>query len=104
MFPVHVQTGWLDFSPSLQWYAARTAESSLEPFASRIRSVTIRFTDVEGDLDRRKCVIHVVLKPSGFVSESATGTDTYESVDRAIARLRAVMPRRLVGDGISRVA
>ena len=103
-FPVHVQTGWVDFSPALQWYAARTAESSLEPFATRIRSVTVRITDVEGDLERRKCVIHAVLNPSGFVSESATGTDPYDSVNRAIARLRAAMPRRLAGDGVSRVA
>jgi hypothetical protein len=49
-------------------------------------------------------VIHAVLSPSGFVSEAALGMDPYESVDRAAARLRAAMPRRLVGDGISRVA
>ncbi len=103
-FPVHVQTGWVDFSPALRWYTARKVESLLEPFASRIRSVAVRITDVEGDLDRRKCVIHAVLSPSGFVSEAALGMDPYESVDRAAARLRAAMPRRLVGDGISRVA
>jgi hypothetical protein len=91
----------VDFSPALRWYTARKVESLLEPFASRIRSVAVRITDVEGDLDRRKCVIHAVLSPSGFVSEAALGM---ESVDRAAARLRAAMPRRLVGDGISRVA
>jgi hypothetical protein len=94
-FPVNVQTRWLDFSPAFRWHTVRKIESSLQPFASRIRSVTVRITDADGDLVGRKCLIQVVMHPRGFFSASATGAGPYESAERAIARVRAVMHRRL---------
>ena len=97
-FPVNVQTRWLDFSPALRWHTVRKVESSLQPFTSRIRAVTVRITDADGDLVGRRCLIQVVLHPSVFISASATGAGPYESVERAIARVRAIMHRRLPTD------
>ena len=43
--PVRVRTRWLDFSPAFHWWAARTVESVLQPFASHISCVTVRIAD-----------------------------------------------------------
>jgi hypothetical protein len=101
--PVRVRTRWLDFSPAFHWWAARTIETVLQPFASHISSVTVRIADVENDLDSRRCVIQIVTKPSGFVSASAIGTSPFESADRAIVRGRAILQRRLGGEATGRV-
>jgi ribosome-associated translation inhibitor RaiA len=99
IFPVHVRTRWIDFSPALRWYTARKIESALQPFASRIRSVYVRITDVPDDLDSRTCAIQVLIKPFAFASASATGADPYESVDRATQRVRSIVQRRLARQG-----
>jgi hypothetical protein len=107
-FPVNVQTRWLDFSPALRWHTARKVESSLQPFASRIRLVTVRITDAGSDLVARRCLIQVVMHPRLFFSASAIAAGSYKSVDTAIARVRAIMDRRLFteaeGSGESRAA
>jgi hypothetical protein len=94
-FPINVQTRWLDFSPALRWYTARKVECSLQPYASRIRSVTVRITDIDTDLDSRNCLIHVIVHPRTFVSASAIGGDACESVERAVHRVRTTMRQRL---------
>lgn len=93
-FPVYVRTRWLDFSPALQWHATRKVESALQPFASRIRAVTVEIADSEGSLAGRTCVIQVVMHTRAFLSASATGAGIYESIEGAIARIRAIMRRR----------
>jgi hypothetical protein len=102
-FPVHVQTRWLDFSPAFHWHTARKIESALRPFASQISSVTVRITDVQGDLDSRRCAIQIMTKPSGFVSASAIGVGPYESADRATERGRSILERQVAGKAHDRV-
>jgi hypothetical protein len=107
VFPVHVRTRWIDFSPALRWYTARTLESALQPFASRIRSIYVRITDVPGDFDSRTCTIQVLIKPFAFASASATGADAHDAVDGATERVRAIVQRRFArqpSDEKSRVA
>jgi hypothetical protein len=79
----------------LRWKTAQQVESLLQPFASSIRCVNVRITDVDGDLDSRRRLIQVVINPLGFVSTSAVGADPYESVERAVARVRGSLNRRL---------
>lgn len=96
-FPVHVRTGWRDFSPALLWYATREVRAVLRPLASHVRSVTVRFSDHEpGGVTSRLCTIEVNLKPNGVApSAAAAGTEPFELVDRAadevLARLRAAV-------------
>jgi hypothetical protein len=83
-FPVQVQTGWIDFSPALHWYAAQKVRSVLRPVASRVRSVTVRVADHEPhDPSTRLCAVDVSLRPTGTVSATSTGRNVSELVDRA---------------------
>ena len=85
-FPIHVRTGWIDFSPALHWYATQKVRSALRPVASRVRAVTVRIADHEAhDPSTRLCAIDVTLKPAGITSATATGRNVCELVDRATA-------------------
>jgi hypothetical protein len=72
------------------------------------RLVTVRITDAGSDLVARRCLIQVVMHPRLFFSASAVAAGSYKSVDTAIARVRAIMDRRLFtgveGSGESRAA
>ena len=84
-FPVHVRTGWIDFSPMLHWYATHQVRSALRPVASRVRAVTVRIADhAPHDPSTRLCAIDVTLKPVGTTSATAVGRNVCELVDRAI--------------------
>jgi ribosome-associated translation inhibitor RaiA len=92
-FAVRVHTGWIDFSPALQSYAAAKVTQSLGSFACRIRSVEVRIAEYEPQKPAtRLCAIEVELKPVGVLSTTATGHDPYALVDEAtnaiVARLR----------------
>jgi ribosome-associated translation inhibitor RaiA len=107
-FAVRVHTGWIDFSPALQSYAAAKVTQALGSFASRIRSVEVRIAEHEPhNPATRLCVIDVVLKSVGVLSTTATGRDPYALVDEAtnaiVARLRS--QRRVdAPDALSRIA
>jgi hypothetical protein len=89
-FPVHVRTGWIDYSPALHSYASLQVARTLGGFASRIRSVTVRIADHEPhDTASRLCAIDAELKPAGALSTTASGRDPYELVERAAAAMRA---------------
>ena len=84
-FLVHVRTGWIDFSPALQWYATQKVRSVLRPVASRVRAVTVRIADHEPhDPSTRLCAIDIGVKPAGTISATSAGRNVYELVDRAI--------------------
>lgn len=99
-FPVHVSTGWRDFSPALHWHATRVVRAALQKLAPHVRSVTVRFSDHEpGEAANRRCSIEVEVNPHGAaLSTAATGTDPYELVDRAadavVARVQAASGTR----------
>jgi hypothetical protein len=101
-FPVHVRTGWIDFSPALHWYATRRVKAALRPVAPCIRSVSVRFADPElRDVGSRECTIDVALKSNGAVSTTVAGADLYEVVDRAAtAVLTKLKDRRAAGAAV----
>jgi hypothetical protein len=83
-FPVHLRTGWIDFSPALHWYVTQKVRSALRPVASRVRAVTVRIADGEPhDPSTRLCAIDVTLKPAGTISATSSGGNVCELVDRA---------------------
>jgi hypothetical protein len=93
-FPVYVRTGWIDFSPALHAYVTRSVIGTLSPFASRIRSVTVRVADHEPhDSATRLCAIDVEVKPVGALLAVSTGRDVYQLIDQAanevLEKLRA---------------
>ena len=84
-FPVHVYTGWIDFSPALHWYAAHIVRSALSVVASHVGTVTVRVADHEShDPSMRLCVIDVTVKASGAtISATATGRNAWQAVEGA---------------------
>ena len=95
-FPIDIHTPWLDFSPALHWHATQTVDLALAAFASLIRSVTVRIMPRHvSDLDGRVCTVDVELQSSGSVSASSTGSDVYQLVDRATARVRVEIEQRV---------
>jgi hypothetical protein len=108
-FPVHVRTGWIDFSPALHWYATHKVKTALRPVASRVRAVTVRFADHEPhDPSTRLCAIDVGVKPAGTISATSAGRNVYELVDRAteasIEKLREQHETDVVHEPLSRIA
>ena len=108
-FPVHVRTGWIDFSPALQWYATQKVRSVLRPVASRVRAVTVRIADHEPqDPSTRVCAVDVALKPAGTISATSTGRNVFEIVDRAaeasLEKLRDRHDAHVVHEPLSRIA
>ena len=108
-FPVQVQTGWIDFSPALHWYATQKVRSVLQPVASRVRAVTVRIADHEPhDPATRLCAIDVRLKPAGAISATSTGRNVCELVDRAteatLEQLREQHEADVVHEPLSRIA
>ena len=108
-FPVHVYTGWIDFSPSLHWYAAHNVRSALAAVASHVRSVTVRVADHEShDPSMRLCVIDVTLKAGGTISATATGRNVWQAVecatDAILEKLRAHHQADVVQQPFSRIA
>ena len=108
-FPVQIQTGWIDFSPALHWYAAQKLRAVLRPVASRVRSVTVRVADHEPhDPSTRLCAVDVSLRPGGAISVTSTGRNVSELVERAaeaiVEKLRKPTEADLVHEPLSKIA
>lgn len=82
-FPIHVWTGWIDFSPALRHHASERIRSLLEQTARRIRSVTVRISDADPHKPtHHRCDIDVVTTDAGVVSATSVGVDLFSLVDR----------------------
>jgi ribosome-associated translation inhibitor RaiA len=108
-FPVHVRTGWIDYSPALHWYATQKVRSALRSVASRIRAVTVRIADHEPhDPSTRLCAIDVSVKPTGTISATSTGRNVCELIDHAadaaVEKLREQQEVDVVHQPLSRIA
>ena len=108
VFPVHVRTGWIDFSPALHSYVTWRVTRTLGAFASRVASVTVRIANQEPhDPASRLCAIDITLKAGGAISTVSTGRDVYDVVNHAthaiLMKMRAV--REIESpDALSRIA
>lgn len=94
----------IDIRPSAEWPAASVALTrtrlafALARFASRVRSVTVRLTDVHGPRDRpdRTCVIAVRLtRPRRVIVVEDVDTDHNVVVSRAVERTSRAVSRAL---------
>jgi ribosome-associated translation inhibitor RaiA len=92
-FPIHVRTGWLDYSPALHSHVRTRVEAALRAFASHIRWVAVRVGPGPGR--RRSCDIEVVLAPAVWVPAFDEGEDAYTAVDAAARAARRVVGREL---------
>ena len=85
----------LNLSEPLKVYAARRLGFATGAFESRIQDVAVCISDVNGPrggVDKR-CVIAVLLRPTGRVVVHAIDADAYSAIDRAAARARALVVR-----------
>jgi hypothetical protein len=104
-FPVHIHTGWIDFSPALHAFITTHVREALETFAHRVRAVTIRIADAEaGDRARRVCAIDLELKPVGTIATALAGTDPYDLVHRATRAVRAQLRAQAEADRAASLA
>ena len=87
----------LDLSDALRAYTERRLRFSLGGFATRLRSVDVRLSDVNGPrggIDK-DCAITIILRQLGVVFARAKGVDAYSTVDCAASRARSALARRL---------
>ena len=107
-FPIHVRTGWIDFSPALHSYVTGRVTRTLSPFASRIASVAVRIGNQEPhDPATRLCAIDIQLKADGAISSVSSGRDVYDVVNNAtdaiLKKMRALREFESA-DALSRIA
>lgn len=94
-FPVHIQTGWIDYSPALRYYASERIKSLLADFAPQIRSVTVRISDAEPDRPaHRRCDIDVMTTHAGLIYASSVGVDLFALLDRTVDTLLDTLRER----------
>jgi ribosome-associated translation inhibitor RaiA len=79
-FPIHVRTGWIDFSPALRYYVSQRIQFLFEPCAAPIRSITVHISGADPHRPvQRRCDIEVATTDGG-ISASAVGADVFALV------------------------
>ncbi|HEX6974938.1 MAG TPA: HPF/RaiA family ribosome-associated protein [Vicinamibacterales bacterium] len=95
---VRVHLNWLDFSPALRHHATECIDATLGPYASTIREVIVQVADADGPRrgpHDKRCDVEVLLRPFGALAASATATDAFAAVERAVRHARALVATRL---------
>ncbi len=94
---VEVRLHGTDMADAVRKYAARRIHFTLGRFASRIRRVVIRISDVNGargGVDQC-CRISAELLPSGTVVSEQTDADLFSAIDRAAERAGQAFRREM---------
>ena len=87
----------LSVSDALKSYTERSLRAALAGVYRGLEEIEVRLSDVNGPrggIDKL-CGIRVVLRRAGVVFVRASGGDAYSTVDKAAARLRSALSRRL---------
>ena len=87
----------LSVSDALKKYTERSLRAALAGVSRRLEEIEVRLSDVNGPrggIDKL-CGIRVVLRRAGVVFVRASGGDAYSTVDKAAARLKSALGRRL---------
>jgi ribosomal subunit interface protein len=94
---VSVRGRHLDVSEPLKAYAERRLLFSIGEFAPRVGSIDVRVADVNGPRGgvAKACDIEVMVPPFGRLFARAVDVDAYAAVDKAAARIRSVLVRRI---------
>ena len=82
---IQIRKRRVEVSDALRAYVERRLGFALGRFGERLGSVTVRFSDVNGDrggVDKR-CQIDVDLRPLGSVQAAVTETGPFAAADRA---------------------
>lgn len=107
-FPVHVLTGWVDYSPAFHWETSQTLRSAVAGFESRIRSIVARIAEDEPhNPASRRGDVEVVMKPLGSFTVSSTGVDLDDLLDRMADAVRTRLKQAVHVNGsetLSRIA
>ena len=87
----------LSVSEALRSYTERSLRAALAGVVRRLEEIEVRLSDVNGPRggNDKLCGIRVVLRRAGIVFVRASGGDMYSTVDKAAARLRSALGRRL---------
>jgi putative sigma-54 modulation protein len=87
----------LSVSDALRSYMERSLRAGLAGVSRHLEQIDVRLSDVNGPrggIDKL-CGIRVVLRRAGVVFVHASDGDAYSTVDKAAARLKSAIGRRL---------
>ncbi len=96
-FPVHVRTGWIDFSPAVQQYASERIRSALAHHAAQIRSVSVRISSADPRRPAQRRLHVQVTTDTDSVAVSPSGVDLFALVDQAAEILLETLGQRSSG-------
>jgi ribosome-associated translation inhibitor RaiA len=87
----------LGTSPALIEHAESRVRSALERFGRHVKRVTVRFTDINGGRggEDKVCSLSVTLHRLGTTEVESMGSDAYGVVERASAKMKLVLSRKL---------
>jgi ribosomal subunit interface protein len=94
MVKIQIRERNVEISESLRAHVERRLGYALARFGQRIARVIVRFSDVPGDGEDKRCQIHVGLRSRSARVED-TDADPFTAVDRAAERLSRSIARVL---------
>lgn len=94
---IRVRSRHIDMSEPFRGYAERRVQFAIGAFERRVDHVDVCVDDVNGPRGGvdKSCVLMVSLKSGGTVLARGADADAYSAVDRAAARIRSALVRRL---------
>lgn len=94
---IQLVDGRIPTTPGMVAFVHARLGAALDRFASRIREVQVRITDIngpKGGLDKR-CTILVTVGGGGQVIARGIDADFYAAIGKAVATLKSLVGRRL---------
>ena len=94
---VDIQSRPFSLTQPLRHYVRKKIQSSIEARSEDIQRIDIRLSDINGPhggIDKR-CHLHLVIPQLKDIVIEDTRENLYHAIDRAIARARTVLDRKL---------
>lgn len=84
-------------SPALIEHTEQRLRAALDRFGRRVKRVSVRFSDLNGGRggEDKVCSLAVTLHRLGTTEVESLGSDAYAVVDRAAAKMKLVLSRKL---------
>jgi ribosome-associated translation inhibitor RaiA len=94
---VRVRGRHVDMSEPFRGYAERRVQFAIGAFERRLDHIDVCVDDINGPRGGvdKSCVLKVSLKSGGTVLVRGADADVYSAVDRAAARIKSALGRRL---------
>jgi ribosome-associated translation inhibitor RaiA len=92
-----VRMDQVDLVNALRAHVERRLRFKLGPHAEHVRALKFRLTEQDGSGGNgtKLCLLTAKLAPSGEVTVTASSTDLYKVVSRAIERLKTALLRKI---------